>query len=305
MVDELERLRFDSLWLSERATAPSPEPMVGLAFAAGRTTKLKFGTSVQVLPGRNPVLLAKAWATLDRLSGGRALPAFGLGVADPNEQQAFMVDRSERAAWFDEALPLIRRLWTEESSTTSASASSSRACACCPSRCSSRLTYGSAAPRRPSCVASAGWATAGCPASPTRTRPRPVASWSRRRRPRLGARSIAEHFGALDHLHARARGARAAGPHRRGPPARPRSNRGDSRGPRRAARAAGALHRAGLLEARGCASRRAGGQRARPVVVRRARRAGRRGARAPEERERSTTRNARDPERVPRAAPRR
>jgi len=113
-VDELERLHFDSLWLSERATAPSPEPMVGLAFAAGRTKKLKFGTSVQVLPGRNPVLLAKAWATLDRLSNGRALPAFGLGVVDPNEQQAFMVDRRERAAWFDEALPLIRRMWTEE-----------------------------------------------------------------------------------------------------------------------------------------------------------------------------------------------
>lgn len=114
LVDELERLRFDSLWLSERATAPSPEPMVGLAFAAGRTEKLKFGTSVQVLPGRNPVLLAKAWATLDRLSNGRALPAFGLGVADPAEQQAFGVDRGDRAAWFDEALPLIRRIWTEE-----------------------------------------------------------------------------------------------------------------------------------------------------------------------------------------------
>lgn len=114
LVDELERLHFDSLWLSERATAPSPEPMVGLAFAAGRTQRLKFGTSVQVLPGRNPVLLAKAWATLDRLSNGRALPAFGLGVADPNEQQAFMVERSERAAWFDEALPLIRRMWTED-----------------------------------------------------------------------------------------------------------------------------------------------------------------------------------------------
>ena len=114
LVEELERLRFDSLWLSERATAPSPEPMVGLAFAAGRTRKLKLGTSVQVLPGRNPVLLAKAWATLDRLSGGRALPAFGLGVADPAEQQAFMVERGERAAWFDEALTLIRRLWTED-----------------------------------------------------------------------------------------------------------------------------------------------------------------------------------------------
>jgi probable F420-dependent oxidoreductase len=113
-VDALETLGFDSLWLSERATAPSPEPMVGLSFAAGRTKKLKFGTSVQVLPGRNPVILAKAWATLDLLSNGRALPAFGLGVADPGEQQAFMVDRGERAAWFDEALPLIRRMWTED-----------------------------------------------------------------------------------------------------------------------------------------------------------------------------------------------
>ena len=66
--------------------------MVSLAFAAGRTKKLKLGTSVQVLPGRNPVLLAKQWASLDVLSGGRALPAFGLGVVEPHEQQAFGVD---------------------------------------------------------------------------------------------------------------------------------------------------------------------------------------------------------------------
>ena len=68
-----------------------------------------------VLPGRNPVVLAKELATLDRLSGGRMLPAFGLGVADPHEQQAFGVARGDRAAWFDEALPLIRRLWLEDS----------------------------------------------------------------------------------------------------------------------------------------------------------------------------------------------
>jgi len=115
LVDALESLRFDSLWLSERATGPAPDPLVGLAFAAARTKKLKLGTSVQVLPGRNPVLVAKEWASLDRLSGGRTLPAFGLGVADPAEQQAFGVERGERAAWFDEALPLIRRFWTEES----------------------------------------------------------------------------------------------------------------------------------------------------------------------------------------------
>jgi probable F420-dependent oxidoreductase len=114
-VDALEGHGFDSLWLSERITGDCPDPLIGLAVAAGRTKKLKLGTSVQVLPGRNPVLLAKEWASLDRLSGGRALPAFGLGVADPREQQAFGVARTERAAWFDEALPLIRRLWSEDS----------------------------------------------------------------------------------------------------------------------------------------------------------------------------------------------
>jgi len=114
IVDALESLRFDSLWLSERATGPTLDPMVALSVAAGRTTKMKLGTSVQVLPGRNPVLLAKQWASLDVLSGGRALPAFGLGVVDPVEQQAFGVAREERASRFDEALPLLRRFWTEE-----------------------------------------------------------------------------------------------------------------------------------------------------------------------------------------------
>lgn len=114
LVDELERLGFDSLWLSERISGEGPDPITGLAFAAGRTTKLKLGTSVLVLPGRNPVVLAKELASLDRLSGGRLLPAFGLGVAEPAEQAAFGVRREERARRFDEALPLLRRLWTEE-----------------------------------------------------------------------------------------------------------------------------------------------------------------------------------------------
>ena len=114
LIDELERLRFDSLWLSERVTGAAPDPLVGLAFAAGRTRRIKLGTSVLVLPGRNPALLAKELASLDVLSGGRLLPAFGLGVADPGEQQAFGVERAERAALFDEALGLIRRFWLGE-----------------------------------------------------------------------------------------------------------------------------------------------------------------------------------------------
>ena len=114
LIDALDQHRFDSLWLSERIGAPSPDPVIGLAVAAGRSPRLKLGTSVQVLPGRNPVLLAKSWASLDVLSGGRVLPAFGLGIVAPNEQAAFGVTREERAPWFDEVLPLLRRFWTED-----------------------------------------------------------------------------------------------------------------------------------------------------------------------------------------------
>ena len=113
-VDELERLRFDSLWLSERVTGPAPDPLAAIAFAAGRTQRLKFGTSVLVLPGRNPALLAKELASIDVLSGGRMLPAVGLGIADPREQQAFGVAREDRAAVFDHALTTMRRYWTGE-----------------------------------------------------------------------------------------------------------------------------------------------------------------------------------------------
>lgn len=114
LVDGLESLRFDSLWLSEKITDDCPDPVVALSFAAARTTKLKLGTSVMVLPGRNPMLLAKELASLDRLAGGRLLPAFGLGQVDPGEQQAFGVERTERAGRFDEALPLLRRFWTDD-----------------------------------------------------------------------------------------------------------------------------------------------------------------------------------------------
>ncbi|MHB1785740.1 MAG: LLM class flavin-dependent oxidoreductase [Acidimicrobiales bacterium] len=114
LVDGLERHGFDSLWLSERIGGSAVDPLVGLAVAAGRTTKLKLGTSVLVLPGRNPALLAKELASLDLLSKGRFLPSVGLGIAHDLEQQAFAVSRADRAGWFDEALPLIRRFWAGE-----------------------------------------------------------------------------------------------------------------------------------------------------------------------------------------------
>lgn len=115
LVDCLEALDFDSLWLPERITTGCPDALSGLSYAAGRTLRLKLGTSVTVLPGRNPMLLAKQFATLDNLSSGRLLLTFGLGVANKDEQQAFGVARGERATRFDEMLPLVRRFWTEDS----------------------------------------------------------------------------------------------------------------------------------------------------------------------------------------------
>jgi probable F420-dependent oxidoreductase len=114
LIDDLERLKFDSVWFSERLTGEAPDPIVAMAHAAGRTKKLKFGMSVMVLPGRSPALVAKEIASLDLLSGGRVLPAFGLGVADPREHSAFAVAREDRAPMFNEALGLIRQFWTGE-----------------------------------------------------------------------------------------------------------------------------------------------------------------------------------------------
>ena len=114
VVDALESNGFDSLWVSERIGGEAPDPLVAMSYAAGRTERLKFGMSVMVLPGRNPVVLAKALASLATLSGGRLLPAFGLGVVHPLEQQAFGVERSERARWFDESLAVMRQCWTGE-----------------------------------------------------------------------------------------------------------------------------------------------------------------------------------------------
>ncbi len=114
VVDDLDKLGFDSLWFPERINAAQLDPIVAMGYVAGRSERLKFGPAVSVVPGRNPVLMAKMLASLDVVSGGRCLPAFGLGIANTAEHQAFMVDRKDRAPWLNEALPLMRRLWSED-----------------------------------------------------------------------------------------------------------------------------------------------------------------------------------------------
>jgi probable F420-dependent oxidoreductase len=117
IVDACEELGWDSLWFSERITLDVPDPLAMMAAVAGRTRRLKFGPSVLVLPGRNPVLLAKELATIDQLSGGRLVVAFGLGAPVPGDREVLRLQLKEAAAIVDEAVPLIKRLWTEEGVT--------------------------------------------------------------------------------------------------------------------------------------------------------------------------------------------
>ncbi|MBV9893440.1 MAG: LLM class flavin-dependent oxidoreductase [Chloroflexi bacterium] len=112
-VQRMEQCGFDSLWLSEVLTTGVPDPLSGLAFAAGMTRKLKLGTTMTVT-ARNPVRMAKELATIDQLSKGRLLLVFVPGLTNPLEDQALGVSVKERGAWLDEMLPLVRRLWSED-----------------------------------------------------------------------------------------------------------------------------------------------------------------------------------------------
>lgn len=108
IVDRLETSGIDSLWFSELLYSPAVDPFVGMTFALARTTRLKVGTSVAVLPGRHPVLVAKQLASLAALAPKRVLPVFGLRSAMPAERDAFVVPDGRRAAVFDESLKLLR-----------------------------------------------------------------------------------------------------------------------------------------------------------------------------------------------------
>src|SRR4051812_33080499 len=113
IVDRLESLGVDSLWFSELVYTPTVDPIVGMTYALARTSHLKVGTSVAVLPGRNPVLVAKQLASLALLAPKRVLPAFGLRPASRAEWDLFPVPDGQRAAVFDESLQLLRRLLRE------------------------------------------------------------------------------------------------------------------------------------------------------------------------------------------------
>ncbi len=115
-IDRCESLDIDSLWVNDRVISPAVtmEPIVFMAYMASRMRNMKFGTSALVLPTRNPVLLAKQLATLDFLCQGRLLLVVGLGSDESKDFEAMGIRKEERGRRADEAIVLIRKLWSEE-----------------------------------------------------------------------------------------------------------------------------------------------------------------------------------------------
>jgi probable F420-dependent oxidoreductase len=114
-VDLCESGGIDSLWQSDRiiSTEPHLECMSVMAALAGATSRIKFGMNVASLGLRDPVLTAKACATIDVLSNGRLLPAFGVGSALSRDYIATNTPTKGRGKRSAEGLEILSRLWNE------------------------------------------------------------------------------------------------------------------------------------------------------------------------------------------------
>jgi probable F420-dependent oxidoreductase len=132
MARKAEELGFESIWYAEHpilpvhsdsqfpSGGPIPEsyahftdPYIALARASGATTTIKLATGITLVPERNPLLLAKEVASLDRFSGGRFL--FGIGAGWNREETEIMGgDFDHRWTQVREAVAVMKELWTKE-----------------------------------------------------------------------------------------------------------------------------------------------------------------------------------------------
>jgi len=129
-----EDLGFESLWVWEHvvlsveyepvypydpsgrapfgAEATLPDPLIWLTWVAAATKRIRLGTGILILPQRNPVVLAKTLASLDRLSGGRMILGIGVGWVR-EEAEAIGTDFGDRGRRASESIDVMRSLWRE------------------------------------------------------------------------------------------------------------------------------------------------------------------------------------------------
>lgn len=114
-IRKAEALGFEDAWLTEGILSPNfyLEPVTYLAYLAAMTERIRLGVAVIILNTRNPVQLAKSLATLDQLSNGRVTLGIGLG-AGTRSYAAFGVPAERRVARFEEAIQVVKALWTED-----------------------------------------------------------------------------------------------------------------------------------------------------------------------------------------------
>jgi probable F420-dependent oxidoreductase len=110
-----EELGYDALWSGDHIVfhIPRLEIFTLLAAVAARTERIRLGPGVLLLCLRNPVHVAQAMVSLDHISNGRALFGVGVGGEHAKEFEASQVSTKDRGARTDEALGILKRLWTE------------------------------------------------------------------------------------------------------------------------------------------------------------------------------------------------
>ncbi|WP_010140222.1 LLM class flavin-dependent oxidoreductase [Oceanicola sp. S124] len=116
VVEQADAAGFGGIWFNEfhfhRQTLPYPHTLLLGAEILARTTRLRFGTSILVLPLHHPLMLAEQIAQLDFQSGGRVDVGIGRGT-EPATFDVLGIDRDSARARFDEALAILLRVWTE------------------------------------------------------------------------------------------------------------------------------------------------------------------------------------------------
>ena len=115
-VQQCERGGVDSIWQTDRLVSKEPmlECFTAMAAIAGATDRIRFGMNVASIALRDPLLVAKQCASIDMLSHGRLLPAFGLGSALSQDYVATGTATKRRGKKANEALSLVHRLWHED-----------------------------------------------------------------------------------------------------------------------------------------------------------------------------------------------
>ena len=104
-----------------------PDPLIWLSYVAARTSTLRLGTGILIVPQRNPLVLAKELATLDHLSGGRMILGAGIGWLE-EEFTALGIPFAGRGSRTEEAIAAMRALWSQEQASYAGTTTAFRDC---------------------------------------------------------------------------------------------------------------------------------------------------------------------------------